>query len=289
MLQNVKKTLVNTLINAVIYIFLGIWSIIVIFPMVWVLVSSFKTSQEIFFSPWQLPATLQWNNFVRAWSDANIGRYFFNTLLVLGPSILLTLLFSAMAGYVLARFVFPGNRAVFYFFTAGMLFPVILALVPLFFLLQSISIFGNNLLDNHLGLILVYVAYSLPFTIFFLTGFFKTLPSELLEAAIIDGASQYQLFFQIVMPLAKNGLVSMGIFNFLGQWNQYILPLVLLTSNKKYVLSQGLAFLQHQQRYQSDWAGLFAAVTMVMLPTLIVYTIFQNQIQRGLTVGALKG
>jgi len=159
-----------------------------------------------------------------------------------------------------------------------------LALVPLFFLLNSLHI-----LNSHFGLILVYIAYSLPFTVFFLTGFFKTLPTELLEAATIDGANQLQLFFLIAIPLAQNGLVSMGIFNFLGMWNQYILPLVLLTSNEKYVLSQGLAFLQHQQRYQSDWSGLFAAVVIVMLPTLIVYVVFQNQIQRGLTVGALKG
>ena len=274
----------GTVINAIIYLFLGLWSIIVIFPMIWVLVSSFKTSKEIFFSPWLPPAQMMWENFARAWSKASMGLYFFNTLAVLLPAIFFTLLFSAMAGYVLARFVFPGSRAIFFMFTGGMLFPVVLALVPLFFLLQSMT-----LLDTHVGLVLVYVAYSLPFTVFFLTGFFKTLPSELLEAAVIDGANQYQLFFQIVIPLAKNGLVSMGIFNFLGQWNQYILPLVLLTSRQKYVLSQGLAFLQHQQRYQSDWSGLFAAVTMVMLPTMIVYTIFQNQIQRGLTIGALKG
>ena len=126
-----------------------------------------------------------------------------------------------MAGYVLARFTFPGNRVIFYAFMGGMLFPVVLALVPLFFLLNSLTI-----LDTRLGLILVYIAYSLPFTVFFMTGFFKTLPSELLEAAIIDGASHYQTFFRIVIPLARNGLVSMGIFNFLGQWNQYILPLV---------------------------------------------------------------
>ena len=99
----------------------------------------------------------------------------------------------------------------------------------------------------------------------------------------------FQLFFLVAIPLAQNGLVSMGIFNFLGMWNQYILPLVLTTSSEKYVLSQGLAFLQHQQRYQSDWSGLFAAVVIVMLPTMLVYVVFQNQIQRGLTVGALKG
>jgi N-acetylglucosamine transport system permease protein len=270
--------------STLLYLFLTFWLVIVVFPLLWVVVTSFKTDKEIFFSPWLPPAQWAFDNFVRAWSKALIGQYFFNTLLVLIPAIFFTLVFSTMAGYVLARFTFPGNRLVFYAFMGGMLFPVMLALVPLFFLLQTFK-----LIDSHFGLILVYIAYSLPFTIFFMTGFLKTLPTELLEAAIIDGAGQYQLFFQIVIPLAKNGLVSMGIFNFLGQWNQYILPLVLLTSSTKYVLSQGLAFLQHQQRYQSDWSGLFAAIVIVMIPTLVVYIIFQNQIQRGLTVGALKG
>jgi len=267
-----------------IYAFLGFWSLVVIVPMVWVLVTSFKTDQEIFFSPWLPPAKLMFENFVRAWTKADISLYFINSMIVILPAIFFTLLFSAMAGYVLARYPFKGNRLIFFGFMGGMLFPVALALVPLFFLLQTFKI-----LDSHFGLILVYIAYSLPFTVFFMTGFMKTLPSELIEAAIIDGAGNFQLFFKIIIPLSRNGLVSMGIFNFLGMWNQYILPLVLLTSQKKYVLSQGLAFLQHQQRYQSDWSGLFAAVVIVMLPTLIVYIIFQNQIQKGLTVGALKG
>ena len=270
--------------NGLIYLFLGFWSLLVIFPMLWVVASAFKTDKEIFMSPWQMPAQPMFENFARAWGKANIGLYFANSLLVILPSIFFTLLFAAMAGYVLARFTFPGNRLIFYAFLGGMLFPVMLALVPLFFLLQSFSI-----IDTRFGLVLVYIAYSLPFTVFFMTGFLKTLPTEILEAATIDGANNLQLFFQIVIPLAQNGLVSMGIFNFLGMWNQYILPLVLLTSSGKYMLSQGLAFLAHQQRYQSDWSGLFAAIVIVMLPTLIVYVIFQNQIQRGLTVGGLKG
>ena len=278
------NNLVGKLGTGLMYAFLAFWSIVVIFPMVWVIVSAFKSDAEIFMSPWMPPAELLWDNFVRAWSKANIGLYLLNTMTVNLPAIFFTLLFSAMAAYVLSRFDFPGNRFVFYAFLGGMLFPIFLALVPLFFLLNSLHI-----LNSHFGLILVYIAYSLPFTVFFLTGFFKTLPTELLEAATIDGANHFQLFFLVAIPLAQNGLVSMGIFNFLGMWNQYILPLVLLTSNEKYVLSQGLAFLQHQQRYQSDWSGLFAAVVIVMLPTLIVYVIFQNQIQRGLTVGALKG
>jgi N-acetylglucosamine transport system permease protein len=284
MIRERLNTIASTAVRILIYSFLVFWSVVVILPMVWVLVSSFKTDQEIFFSPWLPPAQPMWDNFARAWGKANMGLYLFNSLIVILPAIFFTLLLSAMAGYVLARYAFPGNRLIFFGFMGGMLFPVTLALVPLFFLLNSLKI-----IDTHIGLILVYIAYSLPFTVFFMTGFFKTLPSELIEAAIIDGANHYQTFFRIVIPLAQNGLVSMGIFNFLGQWNQYILPLVLLTSSTKYVLSQGLAFLAHQQRYQSDWSGLFAAIAIVMLPTLIVYVIFQNQIQRGLTIGALKG
>jgi N-acetylglucosamine transport system permease protein len=263
---------------------LALWALIVVFPMFWVVYSALKTDQEIFFSPWSLPATLQWNNFVRAWRDALIGQYFLNTLLVLIPAIFFTVMLSAMVPYVLARFPFPGNKLVFYFFMSGMLFPVFLALVPLFFLLNTMRMYGTF----H-GLILVYIAFSLPFTVFFLTGFFRTIPSALHEAAIIDGANQFQVFYKVMLPLAKAGLLSMAIFNFLGQWNQYILPLVLLTDSKKYLISQGLAFLALQQKYQNDWSGLFAAIVIVMIPTLLVYILFQSQIQKGLTAGALKG
>ena len=263
---------------------LAFWAVVVIFPMAWVVYSAFKTDQEIFFSPWSLPASPQWDNFVRAWRDAHIGAYFLNTLIVIIPAIFFTVLLSAMAAYVLARFPFPGNRLIFYFFMSGMLFPIFLALVPLFFLLNALRMFSTF----H-GLVLVYIAFSLPFTVFFLTGFFKTIPSELHEAAIIDGANQYQVFLKVMLPLAKSGLLSMAIFNFLGMWNQYILPLVLLSDSKKYVISQGLAALALEQKYQNDWSGLFAAIVIVMIPTLTVYILFQSQIQKGLTAGALKG
>ncbi len=263
---------------------LALWALIVMFPMLWVVYSALKTDQEIFFSPWSLPASPQWNNFIRAWSDAHIGKFFLNTMIVIIPAIFFTVMLSAMVSYVLARFPFPGNKLVLYFFMSGMLFPVFLALVPLFFLLNTLHMYGTF----H-GLVMVYIAFSLPFTIFFLTGFFRTIPSALHEAAIIDGANQYQVFYKIMLPLAKAGLLSMGIFNFLGQWNQYILPLVLLTDSKKYVISQGLAFLALEQKYQNDWSGLFAAIVIVMVPTLLVYILFQSQIQKGLTAGALKG
>lgn len=274
----------NLIARSVVNISLVIWAVIVIFPMVWLVYSSFKTDREIFFAPWALPEALQWNNFERAWVEVNIGQYFVNSIRVVIPSLILTLIVSAMAAYILARFRFPGNRVIFYLFLAGLLFPIFMALVPLFFLSRDLG-----MLNTFHGLVLVYTAYSLPFTIFFLTGFFKTLPSELHEAALIDGANEYQVFFKVMLPLSQPGLVTMGIFNFLGMWNQFILPLVLMTDRNSYVLPQGLSFMLHQQYYQNDWSALFAAVTLIMIPTLLVYVIFQNRIQKGVTVGALKG
>jgi N-acetylglucosamine transport system permease protein len=274
----------NPLTTLATHLVLGLWAVAVVFPMAWMIYSSFKTDQELFFSPWALPKALQWNNFVRAWNDAHIGDFFLNTLIIVIPALIFTLIFSAMAAYVLARFEFIGNRFLFYLFLMGMLFPIFLALVPLFSLVNSLGLFNTRL-----GLILVYIAYSLPFTIFFLIGFFKTLPTELPEAAIIDGANQYQVFFLVMLPLAAPGLLSMAIFNFLGMWNQYVLPLILISDESKYVLSQGLAFMLFEQFYQNDWSALFAAVTMIMIPTLVLYIIFQGQIQRGMTTGALKG
>ena len=260
------------------------WAVTVIFPMIWMIYSSFKTDQELFFSPWAPPVELQWDNFARAWSKAHVGDYLLNTLIVVVPALLLTLIISAMAAYVLARFEFVGRRFLFYMFLSGMLFPVFLALVPLFNLVNQLK-----MLNTFHGLILVYIAYSLPFTIFFLTGFFKTLPTEIEESAIMDGANPYQVFFKVMLPMASPGLSSMGILNFLGMWNQYILPLVLISDESKYMLSQGLAFMLFKQFYENDWSALFAALTIIMVPTLIVYITFQKQIQDGITTGALKG
>ena len=263
---------------------LAAWAVAVIFPFVWMVVTALKTDPEILSSPWRLPVALQWDNFARAWTQAHIGRFFLNTLLVLAGSLTGTLLVSSMASYVLARFPFPGRSVVFYGFVAGLMFPVFLALVPLYFLVDDLGMLGT-----YQGLILVYIAYSLPFTIFFLTAFFKTLPNEVGEAAILDGASQYQIFFQIMLPLAKPGLVAMGIFNFLGQWNQFLLPLVLMPNEDRYLLSQGLYFLAVQQGYQNDYGALFAAMTITMVPTRIVYVRFQGRLEAGLTAGAVKG
>lgn len=271
------------ILNVFSHAFLVLWALMVMLPLAWAVLTSFKTDAQIFSSPWSLPDTLHFENWSRAWNEANIGGYFLNTLIVVSGSMIGTMLLGAMAAYVLARFEFPGNKAIYYLFVAGMSFPVFLALVPLFFVLKNLAI-----LNTYQGLILTYIGYSLPFTVFFLTAFFRTLPTSIAEAAFIDGASHSRIFFHVMLPMAKPGLISIGIFNFLGQWNQYLLPVVLNQDPDKYVLTQGLASLAISQGYKGDWSGLFAGLVIAMIPVLIVYAVFQSQIQKGLTAGALR-
>lgn len=265
-------------------ILLLIWAAMVILPFLWMIMTAFKSDREIMTDPFGMPQSLQWDNFARAWESANIGRYVGNTAIVLTMSLTGTILISAMAAYVLSRFEFPGNRLLYILFTVGLMFPTFLGLVPLYFLIGDL-----HLANTYVGLALVYIAYSLPFTIFFMVGFFKTLPGEVAEASIIDGAGHFQTFFQIMLPMAKPGLIAMGIFNFLGQWNQFLLPLVLMQNESRYLLAQGLNFLAIQQGYDNDYSALFAAMTITMVPTLIVYVVFQRRLESGLTAGALKG
>jgi N-acetylglucosamine transport system permease protein len=262
---------------------LVIWAVLVVMPLLWAVMSSFKDDDSILSTPWELPDKLHFENWTRAWDQAHMSDYFFNTILVVGGSLIGTLLLGSMAAYVLARFDFPGNRFIYFLFIGGMSFPVILALVPLFFVMNNMG-----LLNSVHGLILVYVAYSLPFTVFFLTSFFRTLPTSIAEAAMLDGASHTRTFFQVMLPMAKPGLISVGIFNFLGQWNQYMLPTVLNTDPDGKVLSQGLVELATSQGYKGDWSGLFAGLVMAMLPVLAAYIVFQRQVVAGLTAGALK-
>lgn len=268
---------------AVSHAVLVLWALVSTLPLLWAVSSALKSDSDIFTNPWALPRSLHWDNFVRAWSTADIGRYFLNSLVVVGGGVALTLLLSSMAAYVLARFTFHGNRIVYYLFVAGLTFPVFLALVPLFFVVRNLG-----MLSTYHGLILVYTAYSLPFSIFFLTAFFRTLPTSVAEAALIDGASQTRTFFSVMLPMARPGLISIGTFNFIGQWNQYLLPVVLVSDRKHFVISQGLADLAVNQGYKADYGALFAGLTLAMLPVLIVYVVFQRRIQSGLTAGALK-
>ncbi|MFY1671927.1 carbohydrate ABC transporter permease [Plantactinospora sp. WMMB334] len=264
--------------------FLLLWALLTTLPLLWVVISSFKSDGEILSEPWGLPGALRFENWARAWTEARIGQYFLNSAVVVAGSLTLTMLFGAAAAYVFARYEFRFRQVFYYLFVGGMMFPVFLALVPLFFVVRNAGLF-----NSWAGLILVYAAYSLPFTVFFLSAFFRTLPTSIAEAALIDGCGHFRLFFRVMLPMARPGLISVAIFNFLSQWNQFILPQVLMQGDEsKWVLAQGLAALAVSQGYQGDFSGLFAGLTLGMLPVLVVYVLFQRQIQSGLTAGQLK-
>jgi N-acetylglucosamine transport system permease protein len=265
------------------------WAVAIIFPLVFTFLAAFKSNTEIFLgNPFALPHHWDIASFGRAWTRAHVGRYFLNSVFVVSVSTFLTMLMGSMAAYVLARYRFIGNRFIYYLFVAGLAFPVYVVMTPLYLIVQNMGLLGT-----YTGLIAVYIAYSLPFTVFFLTAFFKTLPTSVAEAAIVDGASHYGVFFRVMVPMAKPGLISITIFNIIGQWNQYLLPLVLLSGGSgnvqdKWLLTQGIAAISTSAGYRADWPALFAALTIAIMPMIIVYAVFQRQIQSGLTAGAVK-
>jgi N-acetylglucosamine transport system permease protein len=265
------------------HVVLSIWAILVIVPLLWTLMTSFKTTSEIFKSPFNLPAKAQFVNYTEAWNTAGIGKFFFNTIFVVGSALVLVMLLGAMCAYILARFDFPGNRIIYYMMLGGLMIPIFLAIVPLFFVLKN---FG--LLNTLPGLAITYVAFALPFTVFFLYAFFRQLPYEISEAAAIDGANEWRTFFQIMLPMAKPGLATVAIMNFLGLWNQFLLPVALNTNSKNYVLSQGLANFASSAGYDVNFGAEFAAVVIVVAPVLVVYVIFQRQLQGSVSQGTMK-
>lgn len=278
-----KPTTGDRVVGTASHTVLIIWSIVVVVPLLWTVMSSFKTSSEIFSSPFALPATWNFDNYVNAWTTAGIGSFFLNSIVVVFGALVVTMLFGSMCAYVLARFRFFGSRAIYYLMLAGLTFPIFLAIVPLFFVLRSLG-----LLNTLPGLILTYAAFAFPFTVFFLFSFFKSLSGSIAEAAALDGAGEWRTFFQVMLPMARPGLATVAILNFVGLWNQFLLPVALNTNPQNYVLTQGMASFASQAGYSVDFGALFAASVITVVPVLIVYLIFQRQLQGSVSQGTDK-
>ncbi len=263
-----------------------IWAV---FPMAWVAYSSLKTDEAIFRDAFALPALsdLQTDNYARAWREAKFGDYFFNSVVVTGVSVALIVTLGSMAAYALARFYHPFGRGAFWVFLAGLMIPVQLSIVPLFFELR-----GMGLLNSRTGLILVYTANGLPFAIFILAGFFKALPRSLYEAAVVDGCSEASAFWHVLLPLAKPGLITVAIFQFIGIWKEYFFAFMFTggdTGEGARTLPLGLANLSITSQYHSDYGMLFAGLVVVTMPILIVFIVLQKHLVKGVTAGAVKG
>jgi ABC-type glycerol-3-phosphate transport system permease component len=271
------------------YMLLVLYLAAVVYPMFWMLYTSLKTSGEIQRNPFSMPSIddLQWSNFGNAWTKGMFGSYFGNSVVVTIATVAVTVLFGAMAAYALARFVFPGAKPIFFYFLGGLMIPLQLAIVPLFFQMKELHLLGSRM-----GLVTAYVAFGMPFAVFVLTGFFRSLPSSLHESALIDGAGEFRAFWSVMLPLARPGLITVGIFSFIGTWNEFFMAFMFLSgygSEKIRTLPLGLANITIVSQYRTDWGMTFAGLVLVMLPTLLVYIVLQKHLTKGITVGALKG
>lgn len=258
--------------------------ILVILPLVWTFISSLKDNNEISQYPLKLPEVLQWNNFARAWTNAKIGDNFLNSIMVTALSMALSLVLVVPASYALGRYRGKVISPIKALFMAGMFIQKNYLVVPIFMLLLS---FG--MLDSRVALSVVYACTTLPFYIFLMSGFMEGIDNAYVEAANIDGASNFRTMVSVVFPMCRPGLATMLMFSFMEYWNEYILALQFIRNDARKTLPVGLKNIMEQAKYATDWGALFAAMVIVMLPTMVFYLLVQKKLTSGLSLGGLKG
>ena len=250
----------------------------------WVFLQSFRDTRSILSSPLGWPDSWSLTNFVTAWNVGGFGRAAFNSIMVTGVSSVLTVALAAPAAYHLSRHASRLNSAVTMYFIVGLGIPAQVIVIPLFVMLAKV-----NLINSLIGLMLVSIGVGMPFTVFLLTGFFRSLPSELEEAAALDGASPVSTFVRVMLPVARGGLVTALVLQIIANWNETLIALTLLQSTDKYTLPLALISFVQQQTYSgADWGGLFAGLTILILPMLIVYVLLGRKLSEGLTLGVGK-
>lgn len=269
-------------IHILIYVFLVLISVTYIFPLLWVLNVSFKTNKEIFTAPFALPQNITFDNYSFAWTAGRLGTATLNSFIVCAVALLLSMIIGSMAAFGIARMRWKGSKLAMTYFLTGMMIPIHCVLIPLF------TRFAKLGLSNTLtGLILPYLTFSLPITIFIMTGFFKGIPNELLESACIEGANIFQIFFKICLPLSRTGLFVTGLMTFIGNWNELLLAMVFISDDAKKTLPVSLS--KFVGPYNTNYSQMFAAILIAIIPTIVVYCAFSNKIVDGLTAGAVKG
>jgi ABC-type glycerol-3-phosphate transport system permease component len=270
--------------DVVLRILLGLWALIIILPLIWVFYTSLKTNQDFFMGAWQLPKSMQWNNYYRAWSQLGIGQSFFNTVILLAGAMVLNTLIVALGCYTLARFDFKGRDVIYWYIIGSYFITGLNTMVTSYILMRRLG-----LLNNLFGLIINYAAGSIVFNTLILTAFIKGQPKELDEAAYIDGASYWQTFWHVGLPLARPSLLTINVFNFMHYYNNFMSPLLFIRDPEKYPLSVAIYSMAQAMAYRADWVTLFSGFVIMMVPMIIVYSVFQNYITQNLNIGALKG
>jgi len=268
--------------GAIVFIVLCILSLAYLYPLLWLFFNSLKTDNELFNNPWSIISSMQFINYVTAWTSGKIGISFFNSVVVSLSSVGITIVISAMAAFALKRFKWKYSGLAMGIFLVGIMIPIHSTLIPLFLVFNRIGI-----LDQYISLILPYVAFALPTSIFILGGFMASFPKEIEEAAVMDGCKMRTVFWRMIFPLSKSSLATISIFNFVAAWNELMFALIFISNPNKMTLPVSLTRFQGQ--YSTSWAIQLAAVVIMVIPSLIVYFFLNDKIIKSLTIGAVKG
>jgi len=264
---------------------LYLYALLVIFPIIWIVYTSFKTNMEFVANPWALGQGLAFENYVNAWVRVNFGTYMLNSFIITLAAVAITTVLASSTSYILVRMKrLRLNNIIIFIFLSGMYVPTALILPSMFLLLNRMGLY-----DNRGTLVMLFVVFSLPYSILILTGFFRAMPREIEEAALVDGCGHNRTFWQIVFPLARGGVATTIIFNLIWIWNDYIFALTFIADPAKRTLPVGIIGLMATFRLRADWVTLFAGLNMVMIPTIVLYIIFQKKLTGGLIAGAVKG
>jgi raffinose/stachyose/melibiose transport system permease protein len=264
------------------YLTMAVLVALTLYPLVWMVFGSLKTTGEFYTNIWGWPHSWSWENFSAAWRDAGLGTKFVNSTIATIGTLALVLPLTSMAGYAFARVDFAGRRWLYYFVLAGVMIPFGVTGIPVLTVIINLHLF-----DTRIGLILVYAAQSLPFGIFLMYSFFRSIPDELEDAALVDGCSRFGAFLRVILPLARPGLATLLIFVGTSTWNEYFMASVLIHQDNLATLPLGL--VNFTSNHTTNYPELFAALTIATLPVVAIYVAAQRQFISGMTAGALKG
>ncbi len=270
------------IVSTLIYVFLILLAIIYIVPLLWVLITSLKNDSTLMLSPWAMPAKLEWSNYEFAWTKGHLGTAMLNSLIVCGSTLVISMVFGSMAAFAIAKLRWKLSKLTMYYFLIGMMIPIHTILIPLF-----VQFSGWGMSNTLMGIIIPYITFSLPITIYIMVGFFEGIPNELFEAACIDGCSVYKMFGTVAIPLAKTGFMVTGLMSFVSNWNELLVAMVFISKEAKKTLPVSLT--KFVGPYHTNYCQMFAAIMIAIIPTIIAYVAFANQIVEGLTAGAVKG
>ena len=274
------KELILAILRWILIIFFAVYTL---FPLIWLVISSLKTNFEFLAgSPFALPAKPQWINYTNALTVAGLGRMLFNSVFVGLSATVVNIIVASMGAYCISRFRFRGRERIFTLFTAGILVPLNALMVPYFVIITKLG-----LINTYGGMILLYTAIGIPMSTFLIRGLMDSIPMELEEAAYIDGCGFFGRFFHIILPLSRTGIVTAATFEFLPCWNEFVFANLIVSSEKLRTIQVGIRYFTNQ--FSTDYVSMYAAIVISIVPSILGYILFQEQIIAGMTSGAVKG